>query len=633
MAYRPLTKPTASSNKPSGTTGGLLSGASSGSSKTALRAKAAMLLSQASFHTFGKSHWDAIKQSGLLPEDTLEALKRAQQKEVATLSASEQLLSQCALRFHFHMSEDIKAAAFEMEQAVLELTGADACEIFTFDELTGVYKSIHPKKRSTASEKNGELTVVSDESLKQWLGVGNQPKAHTAHQYLALEQDLLGLVAIRYANTTDTAISINAPVALEALLPFLTLKLLHFMQIRRGLYMPHQQQVLTELSNRLVSAVDKESIITETLDVLWSHLGFGACQYVVLNSSLVEDASSSTTLPESASLLADGKHQSIRQQNEGMVLYENINGRLSSFFHAGLISKRHVVKDFASIVSLLSSGWRKHNYLHLSGGQLGDKSLSSIFGVRQVHSTLVLPIVDVQTGKINATLNVFQTKPIEISNETIDLLMTVMELVANALGRATVLEKALAMATRDELTGLLNRRGFYERFQAELDRARRHPTQLCVALIDVDHFKKLNDSYGHLSGDKVLFELGNALSRSLRRTDIVSRFGGEEFAILLPDVSLAQATDLLERMGRGIAKMSLVGANGEALKITVSMGVATVGDLLGELSADTEIDSDLSAPISDPVQKIISQSLANADAALYDAKAKGRNRVCQAKTT
>lgn len=561
--------------------------------------RTAILLSQAQHVQAAQNNlqWASkLEQTGLLPNETL--------------SRQEYLDALCSKRMHFLMSSDPILAVREMEDAVLSLTQATQCELFAYDENTGIFTSLSDEKRLGIRPR--ELNTFSDSYLTTFFnqnlhhsdyGLSNQ-SGKVFHACLTQQSELIGLVAIYYQPGTMPTLD-DCQQVLETVAPYLSIKVSEFRRLKQGLVLPHKQQVLAELSNRLVSAVDKESIIIETLDVLWSRLGFGAGQYVVLSDSMTGYQHQQNNIKETS-----------KRKSEGVVLYEATNGRLKNFFHAGLMSKRHVVKDFANIVSLLSSGWRKQNYLHLSGGQLGDKSLSYVFGVKGVHSALILPVIDVQTGKINATLNVFQTKPIEISPETIDLLLTVMDLVANALGRATVLEKALAMATRDELTGLFNRRGFYERCQAEIDRMQRHPGQLCVALIDVDHFKILNDTYGHLNGDIVLRALADTLLSCVRRTDIVSRFGGEEFAILLPDTSIADATDLLERVRKQISQLSITGINNERLKLTASIGVASVNQATNKMQADMGS------------QTLISMALSHADIALYDAKSKGRNRTC-----
>ena len=159
----------------------------------------------------------------------------------------------------------------------------------------------------------------------------------------------------------------------------------------------------------------------------------------------------------------------------------------------------------------------------------------------------------------------------------------------------------VALATRDQLTGLLNRRAFFERAENAFQTARteRHP--LAAVMLDIDHFKRVNDVYGHLAGDQVLAALGNTLRAAIRREDAVARYGGEEFAVLLPNTSIEQAT-LVGRKVREAASQIVVNHNGQSIAITVSGGLATI-------QANEQVES----------------LIQRADAALYAAKSGGRN--------
>ena len=160
------------------------------------------------------------------------------------------------------------------------------------------------------------------------------------------------------------------------------------------------------------------------------------------------------------------------------------------------------------------------------------------------------------------------------------------------------------LATVDPLTGLLNRRAFFSRAEQELERARQHQAAFSVAMLDVDHFKSINDRYGHQAGDKVLRTLSDTCMRALRDRDIMGRLGGEEFALVLPETSLEQALMAMERLRAhvGAARIPIVEA---AVSVSVSIGVATLSP------AEADIDAVLN----------------RADQALYRAKLDGRNCV------
>jgi diguanylate cyclase (GGDEF)-like protein len=157
----------------------------------------------------------------------------------------------------------------------------------------------------------------------------------------------------------------------------------------------------------------------------------------------------------------------------------------------------------------------------------------------------------------------------------------------------------------DHLTGVANRRAFFEAAELELTNNRRTPRPTALVLFDADHFKQINDRYGHPAGDCVLSHLGMALSSTFRQVDVVARLGGEEFAVLLPSSTLAGAAAVAERLRELVASQPVV-CEGVPIAYTVSAGIAAIDE--GEaVDLDTLIK--------------------RADRALYAAKANGRNRV------
>lgn len=164
-----------------------------------------------------------------------------------------------------------------------------------------------------------------------------------------------------------------------------------------------------------------------------------------------------------------------------------------------------------------------------------------------------------------------------------------------------------ALALRDGLTGMLNRRALLDRAQVDLARARRRQAPFALAMTDVDHFKAINDTHGHLVGDQVLEHVARQLMAGLRVSDDVGRWGGEEFLALLPEADEAEATAAAERLLIQVRESAFPGASGP-IAVTVSIGVAAMAP---SGVADTRIDD------------LIRQ----ADEVLYRAKHRGRNRV------
>ncbi|HSN96771.1 MAG TPA: GGDEF domain-containing protein, partial [Candidatus Nanopelagicales bacterium] len=167
------------------------------------------------------------------------------------------------------------------------------------------------------------------------------------------------------------------------------------------------------------------------------------------------------------------------------------------------------------------------------------------------------------------------------------------------------LERMYDRGIRDELTGAFNRKFFLDRLEAEIAYARRHNAPLAILLFDIDHFKRINDTYGHPTGDLVLARVAKLAGGTVRTEDVFARYGGEEFIVLCRGVPLENAGILAERL-RALIEGSVFEHEGTRMPITVSIGVAA----LPEIPAETGL-----------------QLIAAADEALYEAKRTGRNRV------
>lgn len=168
---------------------------------------------------------------------------------------------------------------------------------------------------------------------------------------------------------------------------------------------------------------------------------------------------------------------------------------------------------------------------------------------------------------------------------------------------AQALEVNHELATRDELTGLVNRRAMLELMALEHHRSLRSGRPLLLAQLDIDHFKPINDQHGHATGDRALQAFAGTVRASLRDTDVLARWGGEEFVLILSDTSTEHARELLERIRQAVQALEIAHSTG-TLHMTVSIGLAQ------HLPGDT-----------------VAQTLERADQALYHAKTLGRNRV------
>lgn len=175
----------------------------------------------------------------------------------------------------------------------------------------------------------------------------------------------------------------------------------------------------------------------------------------------------------------------------------------------------------------------------------------------------------------------------------------------NITERKEMERKLHELSVKDELTGMYNRRYFQSKFEEEIIRSERYQHDLSLIMIDLDHFKQVNDTYGHVAGDYVLKEIGRAIESSIRRTDISARLGGEELAVLLPETKQSDAYEVAERIRLKIMELEFEVEQG-VFKVTASLGVTTQSEGF-----------------------VIEQMLEEADRALYAAKENGRNKVVQ----
>lgn len=235
--------------------------------------------------------------------------------------------------------------------------------------------------------------------------------------------------------------------------------------------------------------------------------------------------------------------------------------------------------------------------------------------LREKHSIYDLPIVlltaksqvqDLITG-FEVGANDYLVKPFE-KNELIARVKTLVSLknaVKTAIENAKLFGEAKRLAEIDPLTGLNNRRRLFELAKDELDTVMRNRLELSLLMIDIDYFKNVNDTYGHDAGDIVLKQIADTIHKNLRSTDIIGRYGGEEFAVILPSTSHTSARITAEKIRKAVEVQGYQVDKHTKLKCTISIGVASYGDELKE----------------------IEQLVRKADELLYKAKENGRNRV------
>jgi diguanylate cyclase (GGDEF)-like protein len=223
-------------------------------------------------------------------------------------------------------------------------------------------------------------------------------------------------------------------------------------------------------------------------------------------------------------------------------------------------------------------------------------------GMQRIRSLICVPI-EIH-GDVTGVINIVSATPDFFSPLHTERIMMFAGQAAVAIENAQLYEQAKHLSITDSLTGLFNMRYFLDFALLEFERVRRYSRTLSIAMMDIDHFKNINDVYGHSIGDFVLREITHRIKHTVRAADVVARYGGEEFVILMPETGMESARQMAERI-RLVIEGSPVTSADISIPVTVSLGIAEVNE--GVLNFES--------------------LLRNADQALYAAKADGRNRV------
>ena len=240
----------------------------------------------------------------------------------------------------------------------------------------------------------------------------------------------------------------------------------------------------------------------------------------------------------------------------------------------------------------------------LSGKPVIENDVSAISGYvagfAETRSEMCLPLISL--GETIGVLTLESSTPGAFTANDLQPLESVADICAAAIQNARYFDRMRQMAYVDGLTGIFNRRYFEMRISEEIERTRRYENALALVMIDIDHFKRLNDEFGHLLGDEVLRQMGTIFGHNLRKSDIVCRYGGEEFVILMPQTPVDQAGSATDKLRKTVENWTFPGV---ARPVTISAGVAA-------FPADGDHRDAL---------------VTAADRALYSAKQGGRNRV------
>jgi two-component system, cell cycle response regulator len=363
-------------------------------------------------------------------------------------------------------------------------------------------------------------------------------------------------------------------------------------------FTPREQAVLEEAMAQVIRALENERVFIQ-LERSKREQGVLYRASQALGSALDEDAVMEAGLTAAADIA--------RFDFAAITRYEPDSRRHVVRRAVGEDADRFAGLTFRDNASLCAMAVKNRHYLPYRGEF--DAHQQVVFtkrtNLRWMRSVLVLPLV-VREDAIG-TVVLAAERPDAFGDTVRPTLQVLANQLAVSLSNAAAVKRLEEMATTDGLTGCLNKRAFLEELDRKLRSAQRFGRPLSLIVTDIDHFKGVNDTYGHATGDVVIRELGEILRRVKRETDIVARFGGEEFCVLCEETDAEGARLLAERVREEVGAVEFKTDLG-TLRVTCSLGVATFPG-----------DADTSAGLFDA-----------SDKALYAAKHGGRNQVCLA---
>ncbi|MEW5947765.1 MAG: diguanylate cyclase [bacterium] len=295
----------------------------------------------------------------------------------------------------------------------------------------------------------------------------------------------------------------------------------------------------------------------------------------------------------------------IEADDVSVIIHERESGQPTLYsFRGGSVGAAPAPPDHPLISAVLSGKNEEGEPLVLHPAEGEDAIPAGATVVNFPVRTLWADAVHAGETGITGILAVSSRQRREFAKDRMDEVRILGSHLAVAVENLKLRARLQEMAVTDGLTGVYNRRYFERSLERELRRAERYGRDLGLVMLDIDHFKKLNDRYGHPTGDAVLKEIAAIISDSVRNIDVVARYGGEEFALVVPETSLDGTRELAERLRKSVEEHRFVSENGKPIRATISLGVSAYPDV-----------------------KTHEALIQTADEALYRSKKAGRNRV------
>ncbi len=360
-----------------------------------------------------------------------------------------------------------------------------------------------------------------------------------------------------------------------------------------------ESETIQQIAGQLARTMDNAEALQTYFELQEELAAFYAASNVLNRSLKVEDV---------VRTLLDSTEKIIRYDWGLVILHDAESDSNIVAAEQGPDRGSWVGKEFACASERGLISWVIQNQAPLSYTNFCSRSGKTVlfnknFRVPNVYDSILIVPMQLKGEPLGALF--LAARKNHFFSRSVRKMLEVVTVIASAsLKNARMVGALERLATTDGLTGLANHRTFQETLSSEIDRVVRHPAPLSLLLIDIDYFKKFNDEYGHPVGDFVLRSIGGVLHRAVRKVDTVSRYGGEEFAVILVNTTAAGALQLAERMVSDVARRKL-DHQGLSLHVTISVGVATL-----------------------PEDGVTREELIDcADRALYASKHRGRNRA------
>lgn len=353
-------------------------------------------------------------------------------------------------------------------------------------------------------------------------------------------------------------------------------------------------QSAQENFNELSKMYEKNTVKTHSLNDLIQRYSLLHNVLNALNTSLNEQQIINLITEKTSAIINQGDHVlfylNTTQSSKIQLRWSSHNKHQEIFNKQGDAYDAWILKH--KIPLLVTDVHKDFRFQGISDRQ--DLHFQSLIGTPMIIENNCIGMMRIQSEKRNA-----------FSMDDLRLLSILAYLATKAITNARLYQQTLELAIKDSLTGLYVRKHFEERFEEEMQRSLHNKQPLAFALIDIDHFKQYNDTYGHTAGDKVLIFLADMLKKSLGQDTIISRFGGEKFAILLPGHNQEQAFEKINQFRNMIAQQA-IDLRQEQTQITISGGISVF-----------------------PEQALLMNEIVDiADKGLYQAKDQGRNQIC-----